>query len=139
VKYLLPAQTILDLQSTEPCAAITWSSAVSTQDCRMAWISVALAFYRVDREADADLRGAIELRLRSFIAKMRADAGEPFAFTEAHADAWRVLLAAPGLDGLQTTHRQVYATAMCEGLTVVEEATRYTEALRTQGCRIETL
>ena len=130
---------MLDLQSTVPNLAIAWSRTVSTVDFRMSWISIAAAFHRVDREADPTIRAAVEVSLRSFLAKMRADGGEPYAFNEAHADAWRFLLSLPGLRGLAATSRQVYAIAMAEGLTVVEESNGFTATLRAQGCLIETV
>ena len=69
-----------------------------------------------------------------------ADSGiAPFDFTRSHATIWTALSVDPALQGVQQTDRQVYATAMYEGLTIVEAVRPETPALTALGASIHVL
>jgi len=89
------------------------------------------------RVADAGLRSRLDSDFVSLIAQIEADSGlPPLQFSAAHASVWEALMHEPSIAGVPQIDRQVYATAMYEGLTVVEEAHAATSALRALGIDI---
>jgi len=139
VNFLLPAQTLLDMCDRRPNPARAWAQGVDTVALRVSVISVAEAQAEVDAVADGQARARLDANLNSLLSQMRADAGGPLEFHLDHANVWRALLKDGTIRGLGYTDRQVYATAMYEGLTVVEEAGPHTPALRALGVRIHDL
>ena len=139
MNWLLPAQTILDLVSAEPGPAHEWAGTVDTQALRISVVSVAQAAGAIQSVGDQGLRGRLSADLTSFLAELKADAVAPLAFTELHATIWSALMHESSIDGVPQTDRQVYATALYEGLTVVEEARAETAQLQALGIAIHVL
>lgn len=139
MNYLLPAQTLLDLCDFQPNPARTWAAGIDTAALRVSAISIAEARAAVDGVASSQARARLEANLASLLSQIEADSAEPLAFDELHASVWRALLNDAALQGLGATDRQVYATAMHEGLTVVEEGNPHTAALQALGVGIHVL
>jgi predicted nucleic acid-binding protein len=136
---LLPAQTLLDLCDQQPNSARAWAQAIDTSTLRVSVISIAEAKSAIDSAATFTDRTRLQTNLLSLLADIQADTEEPLNFTEGHADVWRALLNDPTLKGLGATDRQVYATAMHEGLTVVEKSHSHTATLQALGVDIHVL
>jgi hypothetical protein len=137
VNWILPAQTLLDLISSDPTQADTWASSVDTRALRVSVISFAQARAAIMRIAAAGPRSRLDSDFGSLIAQIEADSGvPPLQFIAAHASVWEALMHEPSISGVPQIDRQVYATAMYEGLTVVEEAHAATAALRALGIDI---
>lgn len=139
MNWLLPAQTILDLISADPGPAHEWAGSIDTQTLRLSVISIAQAQSTIQGVADQGLRGRLAADLASFLAQLKADAIGPLGFTELHAAIWAALIQEPSIDAVPQTDRQVYATALYEGLTVVEEARAETTQLQALGIAIHVL
>jgi predicted nucleic acid-binding protein len=139
LNYLLPAQTLLDLCDQRRNAAHAWAGGVDTASLRVSVVSIAEARSAIDAVASGTGRARLDANLSALLSEIEADSEPPLPFDDQHAAVWRVLLGDPGLQGLGATDRQVYATAMHEGLTVVEEAHSHTPALRDLGVAIHTL
>jgi hypothetical protein len=139
VNYLLPAQTLLDLCDRRPNRAKTWAQEVDTAALRVSVISVAEAQAEVDGVPDAQARARLDANLNALLSQLRADVGGPLEFHLEHAGVWRALIKDQTIRGLGYTDRQVYATAMYEGVTVVEEPGLHTPALRALGVKIRDL
>lgn len=89
------------------------------------------------RVANAGMRSRLDSDFGSLIAQLEADSGvPPLPFIAAHASVWEALMHEPSVAGVPQIDRQVYATAMYEGLTVVEEPHAATSALRALGIDI---
>lgn len=136
MNYLLPAQTLLDLCAEESNPVQVWAQSVDSTALRMSVVSIAQALATVAALPDAQIRARLEADLTSLLADIAADAGPPLAFQTSHADIWKALIGDKTLTGLQQTDRQVYATAMHEGLTVVERARLHTTVLQALGVDI---
>jgi predicted nucleic acid-binding protein len=139
MNYLLPAQTLLDLCDQQSNAAHTWAQGIDTSDLRVSVISIAEARAAIDGVPSPLARARLEANLSTLLDQIEADSEEPLVFDEQHASVWRALLNDPSLKGLGATDRQVYATAMHEGLTVVEEPHDHTAVLQTLGVGIHVL
>jgi predicted nucleic acid-binding protein len=137
VKYLLPAQTLLDLCATKNNPARTWVDQIDTAELRVSVISIAEAHAAIDAVPSSQSRARLEANLASLLSQIESDSDEPLAFDEQHAAVWRALLNDDTLKGLGATDRQVYATAMDLGFTVVEEANPHTPALQGLGVTIQ--
>lgn len=136
MNYLLPAQTLLDLCDRQPNAANAWAQDTDTLTLRVSVVSIAEARAAVDGVLSPLARARLDANLSTLLSQIEADSQEPLAFGAQHANVWRALLNDPSLQGLGATDRQVYATAMHEGFTVVEEAHSHTAALQALGARI---
>lgn len=136
MNWLLPAQTVLDLISAAPGPVHEWAGSVDTRTLRLSVVSIAQAESAVQGVADQGLRGRLTADLTSFLAQLQADAVAPLAFTERHADIWSALIHESSIEGVPQTDRQVYATALYEGLTIVEEARAETARLQALGIAI---
>lgn len=136
MNYLLPAQTLLDLCDAQDNAAKSWCKTIDTTTLRVSVISIAEARAAVDQVSSPQARGRLEAKLTSLVAEIVADAGDPLPFDDGHASVWRVLLRDDDLRGLGATDRQVYATAMREGLQVVEPSHAHTATLQALGVHL---
>jgi predicted signal transduction protein with EAL and GGDEF domain len=137
VNWILPAQTLLDLISSDATPAHAWAGSVDTRALRVSVISFAQARSAIMRVADAGVRSRLDSDFGSLIAQLEADSGvPPLPFIAAHASVWEALMHEPSVSGVPQIDRQVYATAMYEGLTVVEETHAATPALRALGIEI---
>lgn len=139
MNYLLPAQTLLDLCDQQPNSAHAWASGVDTAALRVSVISIAEARSAIDGVPSGQIRSRLGANLSGLLSQIEADSEEPLVFDDQHATVWRALLNDLSLQGLGATDRQVYATAMHEGLTVVEEGHAHTAALQTLGVSIDVL
>ncbi len=139
MNWLLPAQTVLDLISASPGPAHAWADSVDTQTLRISVVSIAQAQGAIQGVADQGLRGRLTADLTSFLAQLKADAVAPLAFTELHANIWSALIHESSIAGVPQTDRQVYATALYEGLAIVEAARAETAALMALGIAIHVL
>lgn len=139
LNFLLPAQTLLDLCDQQPNAARAWAAGVDTASLRVSVISIAEARSAIDGVPSGQVRARLDANLSALLSQVEADSEEPLVFDDQHATVWRALLGDPNLQGLGATDRQVYATAMHEGLTVVEEAHAHTAALQALGVSIHVL
>lgn len=133
MNFLLPAQTLLDLCAEQPNAAQVWAHGVDTRSLRVSVISIAQAQAAIMRVEDAQLRARLDADFAALIAQIEADAGPPLAFETGHAEIWKALVHDRTLTGLGQTDRQVYATALHEGLVVVEERSAASAALQSLG------
>ena len=136
MNYLLPAQILLDLCDQQPNSARAWASSVDTAALRVSVISIAEARSAIDGVPSGQIRARLDANLSSLLSQIEADSKEPLVFDDQHATVWRALLNDPSLHGLGATDRQVYATAMHEGLSVVEESHAHTTALQALGVSI---
>ena len=136
MNYLLPAQTLLDLCAEETNPAQEWARTVDTRSLRMSVISIAQAQGAVMRVEDAQARARLDADLSALIAQIEADAGPALKFDAGHAAVWKAILHDQTLTGLGQTDRQVYATAMHEGITVVEQGRPEGAALQALGVDI---
>lgn len=139
MNWLLPAQTLLDLIAGQPTPAQTWAGPIDLQTLRVSVVSIAQARAEIMRVSDVGQRMRSEADLSSFLAQLEADAGPPLPFIQAHASVWAALMHEPTIAGVPQTDRQVYATAMHEGLTVVETAKPPTGALQQLGVLIHVI
>lgn len=140
MNWLLPAQTLLDLISSDPTPARRWAGGVDTRALRVSVISLAQARAAIMRVKDFAERSRLDADFSSLIAQLEADSGvPPLPFIAAHANVWTALIHDASIAGVPQTDRQVYATAMHEGLTVAEEAHAGTVALRALGIAIHVL
>lgn len=137
MNWILPAQTLLDLIASGSTPAHAWATSVDTRGLRVSVISVAQARAAIMRVANAGMRSRLDSDFGSLIAQLEADSGvPPLPFIAAHASVWEALMHEPSVAGVPQIDRQVYATAMYEGLTVVEEPHAATSALRALGIDI---
>jgi len=139
VNYLLPAQTLLDLCDQQLNAARAWAGGVDTAELRVSVISIAEARSAIDGVTSGQVRARLDANLSALLSQIEADSEERLVFDDQHATVWRALLNDQTLQGLGANDRQVYATAMHEGLTVVEEANAHTAALQGLGVSIHVL
>jgi predicted nucleic acid-binding protein len=139
MNYLLPARTLLDLCDVRPNAAHAWAASVNTASVRVSVISVAEAQAAVGTVTDAQSRLRLEANLLALLCSLEADSEAPLPFDAGHASIWKVLVHDATLRGLGATDRQVYATAMQDGLAVVEAAGPHTQALQALGVSIRLL
>lgn len=138
-KHLLTAQTLLSLCGEPPNAAADWFAGQSTDELRVSVISIARASDAIMQVADATDRTRLDAALSWLLAALESDAGPPLAFEAGHAKAWQALISEPTLKGMGVSERQVYATALHDGLVVVDEAGTYTRAARALGIRVHEL
>jgi len=138
LNYLLSAQILLDLCAEEPNAAQRWGSAIDSDSLRISVISRAHAMAEIARIEEADVRGTVESVFAELISRILADAGEPglIAFEKNHAEQWRGLMFDRRLASINQIDRQIYATALAEGLAVVEGRHEMTDNLRTLGLQV---
>lgn len=136
---MLTAQTLLDLCDQHPNPARAWAGSVDTADLRISVISIAEARSAIDAVPSSQVRARLDANLSSLLSQIEADAVAPLWFDDQHANVWRALLNDPKLHGLGATDRQVYAIAMHEGLTVVEEHHAHTAALQSLGVLVHVL
>jgi hypothetical protein len=136
LNFLLPAQTLLDLCAEEGNPAQAWARRVDTQALRVCVISIAQAQAAVMGIADAQVRMRMDADLSALLSQIEADTHPALAFEAGHAAVWKALIHAPALAGVGQNDRQVYATAMHEGLTVVEAWRAATVALQALGVDI---
>ena len=136
MNYLLPAQTLLDMISEGPTPAHGWADGIDTRSLRVSVISIAQARAAIMNVADAGERTRLDTDFRALLDQLKADGGAPLAFDESQAAAWEALMLEPALKGVTQSDRMVYATAMVEGLTVVEAARAATPALQKLGVAI---
>lgn len=139
MNYLLPAQTLLDLCGSQANSARRWASGVDTTALRVSVISVAEARAAIDTEESSQARARLYANLSALLSQIEADSEEPLVFDDQHANVWRALLNDSSLEKLGATDCQVYATAMHQGLTVVEGSYDHTAALQALGVSIHVL
>lgn len=121
MNFLLPAQTLLDLVAEAATPAQAWLAGVPTSSLRVSVISVAQARATIAKVADAGARVALDADLSSLLSQIQADSGHaPLPFLSQHADVWQALTYLGQVKGEPQINRQVYATAMYEGMTAVE-------------------
>lgn len=137
MNFLLPSQTLLDLCEKNDNAAQKWARGVDTGSLRISVISIAHAHGAVMQVAEPAMRARLEADLSALLAQIEGDTGAPLNFESNHATVWQALMYDDSLDGLGQTDRQVYATAMYEGLTVVEANGKYTQALLDLGVSLQ--
>jgi predicted nucleic acid-binding protein len=136
LNYLLPTQTLLDLCAEGTNPALDWAKSADTRTLRVSVVSIADAQAAIMLVADAQERVRLNADFAALIAKIEGDAGPPLPFQTAHANIWKALIDDRTLAGLAQIDRQIYATAMYEGLTVVEETRPHSSALRALGVDI---
>lgn len=140
MNWLLPAQTLLHLIASTPTAAQTWAGTVQMRELRVSVISIAQARARIQLIPTHAVRSALDTDLDVVLGQIAADSGiAPLDFTRSHATMWTALSLDHSLKDVPQTDRQVYATAMYEGLTIAEPARRETPALTALGVRIHVL
>lgn len=140
MNWLLPAPTLAQLVASVPTAAQRWAHGVDARALRVSVISVAQLRTRIQLEPAPATRARLDVDLTTLLAQIEADSGiAPLAFSAEHALLWSHLCLEPTLAGLAQTERQIYATAMYEGLTVVEPARPQHAALRALGVRLHAL
>jgi hypothetical protein len=138
LNYLLSVQTLLDLCAEEPNAAQQWSQGIPAESLRISVISWAHAASEIASIEDAEVRRTVESVFAALLNHILADAGPEglLGFERNHADQWRGLMFDSRLEAINQIDRQVYATAIAEGLTVVEERHAMTDVLKEVGLRI---
>jgi hypothetical protein len=138
LNYLLSAQTLLDLCAEEPNETQQWSQGILAESLRISVISWARAASEIASLEDAGVRRTVESVFSALLNHILADAGPNglLGFERNHADQWRGLMFDSRLETISQIDRQVYATAIAEGLTVVEERHDLTDMLKQVGLRI---
>lgn len=140
MNWLLPAQTLLDLLAADETPAGVWSRSADTWALRISVISVAQARAAIMQVADTGERSRLDADLSSLLAQIQADSGHaPLPFQTEHASVWQALMHEASVAGEPQINRQIYATAMYEGLTVVEENKPLTSAFQNLGVGIFTV
>lgn len=135
--YLLTAQTLLTLSSGGlGTPAALWFASEDTDVMRVSVISIATARERINQETDPTLRARADASLSNLLSSIEADGGPPLSFELGHAQAWQALISEPTLAGMGPSNKQVLATAMHDGLTVVEEAGPLTRAAMALGISV---
>ena len=117
--FLLTAQTLLSLCSGTSNAATIWFGPQDTDQLRVSVISIAKARDASMQMGSATERTRLDAAMNCLLASIKADAGAPLAFELGHAQAWQALIPEPTLAGLGVSDKQIFATAMHDGLTVV--------------------
>ncbi|MNZ75364.1 hypothetical protein D3C78_938380 [compost metagenome] len=140
MNWLLPTQTLLDLIAAQATPAQAWAAEVDTRSLRTSVIAVQMAQMGIDQISHPGRRLRLMEDLSRLLDAIAADSGVmPLDFSAAHARIWAHLALTPELGTLPQVDRQVYATAIYEGLTVVEGRRAETDALRNAGLRIHIL
>jgi hypothetical protein len=140
VNWLLPAQTLLDLIASQATPAARWAQAVDPREVRISVLSVAQARAAIARERDATKRRRLLAALDAMVSDIEADSGvRPLPFSAAHAALWASLIHDSALASVPQVRRQVLATAMSEGLTLVEAANGFTPEMQSVGALIHVL
>lgn len=140
MNWLLSAPALAQLVASAPTAAQQWAQGVDARALRVSVISVAQLRTRIQLEPAAATRARLEVDLTTLLAQIEADSGiAPLAFSAEHALLWSHLCLEPTIGGVAQIERQVYATAMYEGLTVVEPARAQHAALQALGVRVHVL
>ena len=137
--FLLTAQTLLSLCSGTPNAATIWFGAQDTDQMRVSVISIAKARDAIMQVGSATERTRLDAAMNWLLASIEADAGAPLAFETGHAQAWQALISEPTLASQGVSDKQVFATAMHDGVTVVEEASVHTRAPKALGILVHEL
>lgn len=138
-RYLLTAQTLLSLCGEPPNLAADWFARQTTDEMRVSVISIARVRDAVMQVADATDRTRLDAALNWLLSALEADAGPPLEFEAGHAKSWQALISEPTLKGMGVSDKQVYATALHDGLVVVDEASAHTRAARALGIQVEEL
>ena len=138
MNYLLSAQTLLDLCAEESNATRRRSQGIPAESLRISVISWAYAASEIASLGDAEVRRTVESVFSALLNHILADAGPDglLGFERSHADQWRGLMFDDRLETISQIDRQVYATAIAEGLTVVEERHAMADVLQQVGLRI---
>jgi hypothetical protein len=138
-RWLLPAQTLLDLCAEDETAAQRWAQDKDSADIRLDVLSVAQAQAAAAQIDDATARQRLTLVLADLLAKLEADGGAPLPFCALAALQWQALVHERALTGLHQVARQVHAVARAQGLVVVERAHPAHAALAELGFEVEGL
>lgn len=140
MNWLLPANTLLQLIGSGNTPARQWADTVDTRALRTSVISIAQANTKIQSVTDASIRTRLEADLSTLLAHMKADSGVgPLSFSLQHAMMWSHLCMDASLHPIGQIDRQVYSTALHEGLTVAEPARAEHIAIQAVGVRIHAL
>lgn len=140
MNYLLTAQTLLDLVNpVAPSSAANWAAQTRRSALRVSVISVAAAAALIDELSDAPARRAFAARVEEFVNQMRADGPEPLSFTQDHARFWETLIHHQSCQGVPQSDRMVLATAMHEGLVLVDREGPLLAAARSVGAGVHAI
>lgn len=137
--FLLTDQTLLSICSGGVNPATIWFRTQSGDRLRVSVISIAKARDAIMQVRSASDRSRLDASMSALLATIEADAGAPLAFELGHAEAWRVLISEPSLSGAGVSEKQVFATAMHDGLTVVDESSVNTRAAKALGILVHEL
>lgn len=140
--YFLRAQELVDLVDNDTQKPIKrWLQHHPADPVSVSVIGLAQARASIETIAEPNERIEAHGRLARVVALVRHRTGEPLVFDSEVAELWQRLLAAPALAALtipQVT-LQEYALASAYGLTVVETARPWHEALTGMGLRVEVI
>lgn len=140
MNWLLPANTLLQLIGSGKTPARQWADTIDTRALRTSVISVAQVSAKLQSVMDSVIRTRLEADLSTLLAHMKADSGVgPLIFSLQHAMMWSHLCMDTSLDPVGQIDRQVYSTALHEGLEVVEPNRIEHAALKAVGIRINAL
>lgn len=140
MNWLLTAGTLLQLIGSGDTPAKQWAGQVDARTIRTSAISVALASAKIATHRHAAARKYLETDLYTLLDRIKADSGlGPLGFELPHAMMWAHLCMDGSIPGVGQVERQVYATAMHEGLAVVETTRPEHAALQALGVTIHVL
>ena len=140
MSWLLPAATLLQLISSAVTPARAWGEKIDVGNFRTSVISIALARVTIQMQNDPVTRMRLESDLDALTAQIHADSGlAPYSFSGEHARLWGRICLDSTIAAVSQLDRQVYATAMFEGFTVVEPHRSEHEELQALGVRIHAI
>ena len=139
-QYLLSARTLVDLCLDGENSAKNWFAGHLPRDMRVSVISTAHARASIDRITSVEDRDALRSRLDDLVAKLARQSGvRALAFDEICEPHWIRLMHRSGLGNAGQTDRQVWATALAHGLTIVDRRRAEHVALESLGVTVVTL
>jgi len=137
--FLLSLQVLLDLCGTQANAAIRWVGPIKIRRLRVSCVTIAQAKAEVLACSDQTMRERLNARLTDLLAKIEGDGGPPLPFGAGAANVWQGFMMEPVLGDMPQVDRQFYASAVYEGLVIIEYEHDYSAALQQLGIRVQSL
>jgi hypothetical protein len=138
-RFLLPAQTLLDLCADQPTGARRWADTAELRSLGVSVISKAEAYACIEESPTSAVRKSFNVTLDRLLDDIVAEGGLIHSLDDRVARQWQDMINEPSLAGLPQTARLVYATALAHNLVVVEESQPGHIALQALGVQIQVL
>jgi len=140
MNWLLSAQALAQLIASVQTPAAQWAAGIDTRGLRVSVISIAQVRMTIQARLTPSVRARWEADLDTALAHIESDSGvPPLPFTAEHARLWADLCLDTTIPTVAQIDRQVYATAMYEGLTIVEPSKPEHAVITALGVRVHAL